>query len=961
MNNRQTVQQSIRLSIQGMVANHDDHTFEKMCYDYTFYKICDNIVFPTGGGCGDKGRDFYTIPIYQNGIKSKEIAFLCSLNKKFEDKIKSDLQSLCNNFPEIQNAYFYAGVDIPESKRYKLITYAKENHNIELIIIDLNQLSQLLSNIKNYDIVDNYLHLPSSIYPRPEEANWYINFYQKYQDNLVVSFENFREVVAALRETQLNPDLRIDTKFWIDKIKNFYNNSQDFYSKSRALYEIAYSNLRILNNLNDFKDNFINYANSFENTDNLIIIEDAICILNYACGTIVEGITYPDNLISNFYNKIKNILINLLKISNNINKARLIYLNILLSIKSTVIEQNNGTYLVEQIENMLTEMETYPFFSASKVDKAIKIFLQKPVREKLKISECKAIEIQNRIDKLISRQEGDGILGERIRDRMLSHINNNNYMDAIREGHKLKKAWNQQDSYYGCILSLAILAFSYEKLGLYYAAKYYYLISIRMCIFSDDPYLFSKVMKPIYSLTKLEYKLGNWFNFFKLLDTYFSIYYLTERKELELADEESQELIYYSCIIKRTTSFDSKYDNLINDIIKNLNCDNNLKHSILVDFQQDSIYPDLGNLWKDLQKSISNRPFSDININNTIIFNTSGIEWLISYKNENNNHIIVEEFAAILQIILAEMQGQDIMHIKTKIDINIIQSSSFELEELPDNECFKYKISIPGYNIEFDINEFILQVLSCCFTIIEKCSLLEKKYMLNILEQLFKNDLMDRLCFFSSYRNSYSRLYEIKDNYKTKNLDIFNKNEKYNPDSKIIDIFKYNETSQLFNETETKNVIQRRYVNSYEFLEPTLNILRKSKIFKEQIIEYQQKGYLDWELLMALSNILLDYKAKEEINQYQLIYTEEQKYKLYNSIINKIVKNRTKNNTPPKNLNIFFDKDIIDIHLKMNYTIELKRLGLNLKTQTPKFNAIKDFLNTRFNYNYIDVPHKNII
>jgi hypothetical protein len=29
--------------------------------------------------------------------------------------------------------------------------------------------------------------------------------------------------------------------------------------------------------------------------------------------------------------------------------------------------------------------------------------------------------------------------------------------------------------------------------------------------------------------------------------------------------------------------------------------------------------------------------------------------------------------------------------------------------------------------------------------------------------------------------------------------------------------------------------------------------------------------------------------------------------------------------------------------------------------KTPKFNAIRDFLNTRFNYNIIDIPHENII
>ena len=149
-NNRQSLQQAIRLAILGMVANNEDHTFEKMCYDYSFLKICDNIVMPTGGGHGDKGRDFYTIPIYKNGVKNKEIAFLCSLNKKYKDKIKSDLESLNTNFPQIDTAYFFSGVDISEYDRYNLIKYAKANYNVELTIVDLNQLSQLLSKFISY-------------------------------------------------------------------------------------------------------------------------------------------------------------------------------------------------------------------------------------------------------------------------------------------------------------------------------------------------------------------------------------------------------------------------------------------------------------------------------------------------------------------------------------------------------------------------------------------------------------------------------------------------------------------------------------------------------------------------------------------------------------------------------------------------------------------------------------------
>lgn len=964
MSNRQNLQNAIRLSIQGMVANNEDHSFEKMCYEYSYKYICHNVVMPTGGGNGDKGRDFYTIPIYKNGIKTEDIAFQCSLNKDIKNKIKSDISTLNKNFPKIKKCYFFAGVDLAESHQYNLIKYAKDTLDIELEIIDLNKFAQLLCNIENFTIVENFLHVPSSFYPQPEEENWYTKLKKKYQDCSIVSHSDFREVVACIRETTNKTSLKVDTKFWINKILNLIENTNDFFLKSRSLYEIAHSYLRGLYDLESFKQIFIEYVRSFQDTENLILLEDAVCILNYAIGTLPQEITYPDKIISNFNNKISNIIEKMLLGANDVNRGRLLFLEILLTMKNIVLKEKGFTldFFAKKVENLIMELEKNPFFSATKVDETLKIFLQNSIRENFGITKQQAENFQDRIDCLISQQEGNGILGERIRDRMVNYVKNNDYLSAIKEGHKLKKAWAQHDSYYGCALSLAILAFCYEKIGLYYASKYYYLISIRMCIHSDNPNLFSKAMPFIYSLTKLDYLLGNWNSFFKLLNIYFTIYYFTERKEFALNDEESQELIFYSCIIKKTASFENEYDKYVNNVIKNLNCDDDLKRSILVDFQQENPYHTLDKLWNEIKNNIKNRPFTDINLDNTICFNTSGIEWVFTFKNVNKTRILAEEFISIIQILLLEMYNLDIMHLQTKIVINIQEkdSDTFVLEEIANNDHFEYKLFIPNFDRKIEIDNFTTQILSCCFTIIEKCSLLEQSALYEILENLFKNHLTEKLTFFSSYRNSYINLYELKDEENIL-IEKFNSKEKYKIDLQDIEIFIYDKLSTTYDEEDAKNTLRKRYTNSMEFLEPTLKILRSNINFVKIISEYKQLGYLDWELMMALSNILMDYKVKESISNSPLILTEEQKIGLYHKKTLEISSNRLKYNIPPKDLSIFFDKSMLDMQLKMNYNIELKRLGLCLKTQTPKFNAIKDFLVKRFMYNIIDVEHESIV
>ena len=95
--------------------------------------------------------------------------------------------------------------------------------------------------------------------------------------------------------------------------------------------------------LESFKQIFIEYVRSFQDTENLILLEDAVCILNYAIGTLPQEITYPDKIISNFNNKISNIIEKMLLGANDVNRGRLLFLEILLTMKNIVLKEKGFT------------------------------------------------------------------------------------------------------------------------------------------------------------------------------------------------------------------------------------------------------------------------------------------------------------------------------------------------------------------------------------------------------------------------------------------------------------------------------------------------------------------------------------------------------------------------------------------------------------------------------------------
>jgi hypothetical protein len=963
------VKQAIRFALSNLRSQNDHHLFEKLCFDVVKQKIYSNIIPSTGpvSAYGDMGIDFQTFKsfIEYGFISDKKVIFACSLQcDGIENKIKNDVAKIHENFSEITSVYYFCESNIAIGKQEQLKKQAKETTQIDLEILDGEAITSLLSDYDLYWIAEQYLGIQSDLYPMPKHNEWYKEYRDKWNKATPISAKDFLEIKCALRRSTFIKELKIDLPFWILKIETYINKPDLDDLARRANYEIVVATLRGKNDIKKFDELLKNYFNDHK-MKLKSSIEDGICLVMYAFGAKKFGSQVSSKLIHKWKNKILYELEELLK--DNKNNPYLLYLKcqiesymILLLDKKTSDEKKANQFLTLWIE-LINQNELHPLFPINKLSDLMDVFIDIPFLSDSGLY----LTLTEKIDELNSKKYGDNAAAEQCRNRAIKFYNRKQYHKAIQQLHTTKIKWFQDKTIYGSMLATYLIGECYQKIGLTYASKYYYMLSIYLSIRKDDISLNKNLPRFLYSLACNDYLNGSWVKFFDILNCYFVSFYLHERSPLNLDTEEQQHLVCYASLINYLGSFEEEYKPFIKSIINKLECDNDLK-DILLENLFDNLKnnkKDFSHYWKEYQKALSGRPFSDVGKDFLITFNTSGIRWKIRSENDWDYIIIAEEFASLTQIFLLELYEKDINHIKGDLIINIIPSDNIEAKivEKPGNTLFEYDCFIPNLNQKIDdqnINNYLISILSCLTVVLDGFSLLKKEDILNILEDLFKSHIFNKFFFIGLYRSIYTNCYkkDFLSNLSVDSLCKFKKDIAFSSELDA-DLFQYNKIHDNFDKEKAENTIRSRYDNSFKMLNLLLKDLNKNSVFQANIKSLKEDGYLDWEIMSSLANIMLNIKVNEKALELKL----DQNYDLYErkNITHNIISNPEMHNSLPNDLSDFLDRDRILMGIKMNYVYELNLWKLQQKCQTPKFNAIKDFLENRFMLGKIDVEHPN--
>ena len=144
--------------------------------------------------------------------------------------------------------------------------------------------------------------------------------------------------------------------------------------------------------------------------------------------------------------------------------------------------------------------------------------------------------------------------------------------------------------------------------------------------------------------------------------------------------------------------------------------------------------------------------------------------------------------------------------------------------------------------------------------------------------------------------------------------------------------------------------IKTRYERAVVPVRQTLEQLNNYAPFQEVVKKLRSEHWKDWHLLMAISQIAINYRTgelghKDRKEAKELFFEEMDKEESKESILVPLLE---------------FSEEAIRAALSISLLSTLKGMGLELKTVTPNVEAIQHFFSKRLNYWDHDIEHDRI-
>jgi len=361
-----------------------------------------------------------------------------------------------------------------------------------------------------------------------------------------------------------------------------------------------------------------------------------------------------------------------------------------------------------------------------------------------------------------------------------------------------------------------------------------------------------------------------------------------------------------------------------------------------------------------VSRKIDSPPIDDIGDTRVISWKCFGSIWNVEFRNDYLCNSIAEEFASLIQIIQTDiaLSRIDFHLLKGVIRIVVeITDSIKEPEQLPSRDEYLWKVYLTKLDSKAgkDKNIHYAFITTSFQTILNEISLLEHKLFLEKFIQLFKNGLARKTLAINSYQREYRRIYSeesfiasMRAKFESESLEI-----KYH-ESKVLEWI--SRESEYYKKKVTLDNIRRRVKGCINASHLTLERLNKSESFKKEVIKYRTAGYFDWQILLALYNVILDQKAKNILRQNGKAYSDDEEWleDFQKTIRELMYLNETESYVEiPIEYIIGEGFDFQIEHLTVHV---LESFGLENKSRFPNSESIKEFLYERFNFAIDDVP-----
>jgi hypothetical protein len=968
--NRIQLREFIRYQLSQLSAKNAHHEFERLAFELAKIRIASNLLPATGPvqSGGDQGRDFESYQTYLSKTTIASSTFLtrisdgiivgaCSLEKKIEQKIKKDLQNIFKQGTIPTRIVYFCETDLPVAKRHKLQEHCSGTYQASLEIFDGQAISDMLAEKDSSWIAEEFLSTPSMEWDDIPTDGRYALLKEKWlvKSEKPYSYSDFLEIKEGLRKATHNDTANVDLDRWLKIMSAILDVVQEGRLAQKVRYEVIVAELRGNGSLDPAQSFLSDFFQNLENAHSTLELFDAAILNIYAAGAVSRQATSISiSTLTEYKSKTYKIINDLLRDSSSRNDICMLSQSLAML---TITERDNYSNENEWMDDIYKKWQSVidivieiPLYPINQISNVLELF-------QTEIFEGENDEFRQLIEKvdiLISTRIGSKSIAEKYHQRAVDFLNHEKYVLAIDELQKAKVAWFTGETIFSSIKAMLLISNAYEKLHLYYAARYYAAGAIFFALNHVDEEVKLLIPEAFFRWSVTFIAAGEVIYFFHsikmLLESHFSI----AEDAFDLTKYPGVQALLQIAFALRILISEQKKE-LLPFLDKALSQWPLADEDKLILEKISQKEPELIN---ELMQDVFGRKNTALNNvisqGNTINWSALGIIWTISSSLDKDSCFAMTEIATLLQLLQVEFSRVDLVIIPSKvfIKIEIKNIEAFEIKLEPNNNHTSWNIELPKqYSPDGSDSDRIS--IAIAITILRSVTALPEDEFLEIIEIAFKKGITDRLHSVQPVKSLLH--YFFPDEFDLNELlSIDNGNGVIEDCLEPVEAFdlRWKDTpGPGYSKDKAEEYLQKRYDIASSSIKVTLPRLLKDYRCRNKIEKLRQKGLPDWQILLLLSNIVcqwqIENKNSSKLSPFQLAALLKERI------------DREENDSDIRFSHEHLTDEIIESYRKVLIGSAFNVWDLHFYNETPDFSAMKKLLDVRYFHSTDDIPHED--
>jgi hypothetical protein len=362
-------------------------------------------------------------------------------------------------------------------------------------------------------------------------------------------------------------------------------------------------------------------------------------------------------------------------------------------------------------------------------------------------------------------------------------------------------------------------------------------------------------------------------------------------------------------------------------------------------------------LCRTAQMQLAGRPFSDVGERRKISWKALGINWVVEFDNDQMISSISEELVSTLQVILADLAAKDLLLLPTRVLVNthITDGMKLDVEEIPSNTIATWRVGFPRKWIRNlkALDDLRDAVLALAVTVLGKCSMLSDDQFLAEIERIFADGLTTKIFSIRPYAELYTEFMpesEFNVSVRQSMRPLFST---YPFEHQEHALLAWNQSDGLgYSKERAREYLKNRYEKGIRPIRRSLSRLLKDQHFLSEIKKLRKSGYLDWEILLIVSNICVADRAKSLLPPMAPFHEQER-------VMNELMFREEAESDKQISSSIFTGERIA-LQRKIFLASVAGTWGLVLQQRTPDFEALDKLLDARYHNSGDDIPHHEL-